>query len=343
MVVTPHASAAAGRDDVRVHDIFPLHIGDVGDAVLDLQERLSYLGFLSLGDTPGEFGDATAEALTRFKETRGLPVDAVCDNSTWAVLVEAGLRLGERLLYVRSPKMRGDDVADLQRRLSQIGFYSGAIDAIYDEPTATAVAEFQRNVGIPVDGVLGKRTLEELTRLSVRVGEGELLSSLLERLAIARLTAIKGACVVVGEEGGFAQGVAAACRSLFAAGAEAVDLHHPDSQRLAAEANNADGTVYVGFRLVPESDACTTSFYRGFRYESPTSRRLAELIQEQMPAVLGLRDGGTKGMAIPILRETRMPAVLIELGSPGRVVQRTTEMGNALVNTLTLWMSTTWE
>src|SRR5579872_1293710 len=211
MVVTPHASAAAGRDDVRVHYIFPLHIGDVGDAVLDLQERLAYLGFLSLGDEPGVFGDATAAALVRFKEMRGLPVDAVCDSPTWAVLVEAGLRLGERLLYVRSPRMRGDDVADLQRRLSQIGFYAGAIDAIYDEPTATAVAEFQRNVGMTVDGVLGKRTLEELTRLSSRVGEGELLSSLLERLAMSRVTALKGACIVIGEEGGFAQGVAAAC------------------------------------------------------------------------------------------------------------------------------------
>jgi N-acetylmuramoyl-L-alanine amidase len=343
MVVTPHASAAAGRDEARVHDIFPLRIGHVGDAVLDLQDRLAYLGFLSIGDEPGEFGDATARALKSFKEKRGLPADAVCDNPTWAVLVEAGLRLGERLLYVRSPKMRGDDVAELQRRLSEIGFYAGAIDAIYDEPTGAAVAEFQRNVGVPADGVLGKRTLEELTRLSSRVGQGELVSSILERLAIGRLTAIQGACVVVGEEGGFAQGVAATCRCLIAAGAQAVDLHHPDSSRLAAEANNAEAAVYVGLRLDPDSDSCITSFYRGFSYESPASRRLAELVQNELPGILGLRDGGTRGMAIPILRETRMPAVLIELGSPGVVVQETPQLGTALVNILTLWMSTSWD
>jgi N-acetylmuramoyl-L-alanine amidase len=323
-----------------VHDIFPLRVGHAGDAVVDLQDRLAYLGFVSQGDEPGEFGDATAFAVKSFKESRGLPADAVCDILTWAVLVEAGRRLGERLLYVRAPKMRGDDVAELQRRLSEIGFYARAIDGIYDEPTASAVAEFQRNVGIHVDGVFGEGTFRELGRLSSRVGGGELVSSVMERLVIGRRSALKGACVVVGEEGGFAQGVAATCRSLAGAGALALDIHHPDSSRLASEANNAEATLYLGLRLDPDSDGCTTSFYRGFRYESPASRRLAELVQAVLPAVLGLRDGGTRGMAIPILRETRMPAVLIELGSPGNVVQRVTEMGDAFVDILTKWMST---
>lgn len=323
-----------------MHDIFPLRSGQAGDAVLDLQERLWTLGFEVAGDEPGVFGESTAVALKHFQESRGLRADGMCDTETWAVLVEAGLRLGERLLYLRSPQMRGDDVAELQHRLSEIGFYSAPIDAIYGEPTVAAVAEFQRNVGMTADGMFGKLTLAELARLSSRVGEGELVSSVLERLADGRRTAIKGACVVVGEEGGFAQGVAAVCRALTNAGARAVDVHHPDSSRLASEANNAAAAVYLGLQLDPQSDSCLTNFYRGYNYESSASRRLAEMIQTVLPALLGLQNGGTQGMALPILRETRMPAVQIELGSPGTVVQRTTELGQALVRTLTDWMST---
>jgi N-acetylmuramoyl-L-alanine amidase len=340
MVVTSRAPAVAGSEEARVHDIFPLRTGQVGDAVLDLQERLWSLSFSVGEDRPGEFGEATAIALKQFQESRGLHADGVCDSQTWGVLVEAGIPLGERLLYFRSPPMRGDDVAELQRRLSEIGFYSGAINAIYGEPTAAAVAEFQRNVGMTADGMFGKLTLAELARLSSRVGEGELVSTVLERLAIHRRTALKGACVVVGEEGGFAQGVAALCRALSAAGARAVDVHHPDSSRIAAEANNAGASVYVGLQLDPQSESCRTNYYRGFSYESLAGRKLAEMIQAELPGQLGLHDGGTRGMALPILRETRMPAVVVELGSPGIVVRRTAEMGQSLVSTLTNWMST---
>jgi N-acetylmuramoyl-L-alanine amidase len=320
--------------------MFPLRTGQVGDAVLELQERLATLGFDVGGEEPGKFGESTVVALKRFQETRGLHTDGVCDAQTWGVLVEAGFHLGERLLYLRSPLMRGDDVANLQRRLSEIGFYSGGINAIYGEPTAVAVAEFQRNVGMTADGMFGRLTLAELTRLSSRVGEGELVSTVLERLAIRRRTDLEGACVVVGEEGGFAQGVAALCRALVTAGARAVDVHHPDSSRIATEANNAGAAVYVGLQLDPESDSCRTDYYRGFSYESPAGRRLAEMIQAELPGLLGLRDGGTRGMALSILRETRMPAVVVELGSPGLVVQHTTEIGQSLVKTLTTWMAT---
>ena len=44
---------------------------------------------------------------------------------------------------------RGDDVADLQQRLSTLGFDTGRVDGIFGDRTSRALAEFQRNAGLP--------------------------------------------------------------------------------------------------------------------------------------------------------------------------------------------------
>ena len=93
---------------------------------------------------------ARAAAVEAFQHRRGLRVDGVCGAQTWWALVEAGFRLGDRFLYHRQPMMRGDDVAELQRRLSALGFDTGRVDGIFGDLTSRALAEFQRNLGLPV-------------------------------------------------------------------------------------------------------------------------------------------------------------------------------------------------
>ena len=75
-----------------------------------------------VGDLRGRFGPGTQAAVVDFQRHRGLPASGVCDTATWMALVEAGYRAGDRLLYLRSPMLRGDDVADLQRSLGALGF-----------------------------------------------------------------------------------------------------------------------------------------------------------------------------------------------------------------------------
>ena len=150
--------------------------------------------------------------------------------------------------------------------------------------------------------------------------------------------------VAVAEPGGFATGASAVCRALREAGAAAVlSFSHPDPSRQAAEANATGVDCLIGLALVPEVRTCTTAYYRGFRYESAASRRLAELVQAELPAALGLDDGGTVGMALPILRETRMPAVEIQLGAPELVIPRTAELARVVVSALTAWVCAAWE
>ncbi|MBR4502878.1 MAG: peptidoglycan-binding protein [Clostridia bacterium] len=59
---------------------------------------------------------------------------------------------------------RGDAVTRLQLRLRELGYLSAsaAIDGIYGNQTRTAVREFQRAMGLSVDGVAGPRTQQLL-------------------------------------------------------------------------------------------------------------------------------------------------------------------------------------
>ena len=50
--------------------------------------------------------------------------------------------------------LRGDDVAELQQRLCTLGFDTGRVDGIFGDATVRALGEFQRNAGLPVDGIV---------------------------------------------------------------------------------------------------------------------------------------------------------------------------------------------
>jgi N-acetylmuramoyl-L-alanine amidase len=133
-------------------------------------------------------------------------------------------------------------------------------------------------------------------------------------------------------------GVLSVSRALRERGATTLELHDPDPSRQAIAANSADADCFVNLRIYPDRSSCTTAFYRGFRYESVTSRSLAERLQRVLPSALDLDDGGTCGIALPILRETRMPAVELQLGDPSVVVQHLRELAQSVVDCLADWV-----
>jgi len=268
-------------------------------------------------------------------------VDGVCGRQTWGAVVEAGFRLGDRFLYLHAPMFRGDDVADLQQRLSASVSIRGGSTASTEGsrrrrwPTSSAMS------ALPVDGHSGRlhlaraQTGHASTRRA-RIGEQRADR---ERLRQAPRTLL-GRRLAIGEEGGLDVLVTAVRRHLAATGAEVVPLVHPDGSLQAAAANAAQVEAYVGLRLDPDRTRCSASYYAGYSYESAGGRRLAELLQSLAAIALEIPADGVQGMSLPVLRETRMPAVICEVGPPATVVKRAGALAHAIVEALTIWAVT---
>lgn len=310
----------------------------------DVQLRLEELGLGPIHDERGAFAAGTRAAVERFQLRRGLRVDGVCGAETWTTLVEAGIQLGDRFLYRRTPAQRGDDVANLQQYLSALGFDTGRVDGIFGDHTARALREFQRNVGLPVDGICGVETLLSLRRLQTPLRSPNLVSTVRAReLLRDAVHQLAGSHIVVGENGGLSPTVAALRRRLVTAGAKVTALHHPDGSAQAQQANATGADVYLGLRLDPDSVGCSTAYYSGYRDESPGGHRLADLLQSEVPPRLEVPDRGARGMSVPVLRETSMPAVIVEIGPPTAIVQRGANLASAVTEALTVWAGAPWE
>jgi N-acetylmuramoyl-L-alanine amidase len=172
----------------------------------------------------------------------------------------------------------------------------------------------------------------------------ELVSSVRDRERLRQHSkSLLGRRIAVGEEGGLDALASAVRRGLHRAGANALPVLHPDGSAQAAAANATEAEVYLGLRLESHTPRCLTAHYMGYRYESPGGRRLADLIQQRVPDVLGLLKSEPEGMSLPVLRETRMPAVICELGPASVVVAHTPQVAAALVDALTEWATTSGE
>jgi len=143
----------------------PIRAGDRGPAVEDIQQRLLLLGYdLGPAGIDGVLLGHTLAAITQFQADRGLRSDGLVGDTTWAALVDATFTFGDRMLYLRVPHLHGRDVRVLQEALGVLGF-SCATDGIFGPRTERALREFQRNVAIPADGVVGLDTVRTLMNL----------------------------------------------------------------------------------------------------------------------------------------------------------------------------------
>lgn len=303
--------------------------GQSSQEVADVQARLRALGY-DIADDSGHFGPATSSAVRTFQQRRGLLADALVGHDTWAELVEASWRLGDRSLYLRQPLMRGDDVALLQGRLSALGFDSGREDGIFGVNTARAVLAFQKEYGVAEDGIFGVRSHAALTGL--RVDRPGTAAALREELRRRETIGLNGRVVAIdpghggddpGDVGSRGHDEAAICWDLAArlaqhlveAGARVrftrTESENPDTSERARRANEVNADVMLSLHFnshhEPTAAGACTYFFKG----SSAGEDLAENVLTSLVA-LGARDCRTHATSYRILRETRMPALLIE-------------------------------
>jgi N-acetylmuramoyl-L-alanine amidase len=321
----------------------PLLPDSAGESVRDVQRRLTGLGFAVDADRLGWFGPGTETAVRSFQAQRGLRVDGICGDQTWSSLVEAGYQLGDRLLYHRAPMLRGDDVAHVQRLLGALGFDAGRVDGIFGPATAGALGDFQRNAGLQSDGICGRATAAELVRLGARTTDATTVAAVREVEALrAAPQSLPDRRIAVGESGGLAALARAFARELRDAGAVVAILHHPNESTQASEANDFKAEVFVGLSLLDQAGR-RVAYYSTDAFESVGGRRLAGAMLDALPDPLFTRPGEAVGMRVPVLRETRMPAVVCEFGPPSLVVEHGARLAEALTRGLTAWLQSPLE
>ena len=286
----------------------------------------------------GVFGPATEAAVRAFQQRRSLLVDGRVGSETWNELVEAGYRLGDRTLYLRMPMLRGDDVRHLQRRLNSLGFDAGREDGIFGDRADRAVREFQRNIAMQQDGIVGPETLHELERVRPATVDAKSGAMLREVEALRRMDArLEGARVAIdpghgpsdpGSIGptGLTEADAAwelseaLANELRRRGAEPRVLRagdeDPSVSERASRANEWGAeiclSIHVNATTDPRAEGSMCLYYGNETTSSPAGQQLAEAIQEELTSRIGLTDGRVHSMSITILRETRMPAVQVE-------------------------------
>lgn len=302
--------------------------GDRGDVVTVVTNTLHRLGLISAPtDT---FTTEVADAVRAFQQARGLSVTGEIDLGTQAAIDEARWKLGDRTLKVESPLMRGDDVAALQARLIEMGFNPGRVDGFYGPLTEKAVAEFQKSVGVKIDGICGPGTVISLMRLmrtvtggaptqlrdqAKREKRGPALADKVivldpsSRSDIAELTfdlaqKIEGRLIALGVS-------VFLTRSANSA---------PSTQERIDFANKAEADLVISLSIDSyqndKANGLATYFYGSDLHgiHSVVGEKFATIVQRELIARTDLLNARTHAKTWDLLRLTKAPTVLLEVG-----------------------------
>ena len=317
------------------------HVVSLREALLRAGISMSYLAPDSVNN-PTLFDDHVDAAVRSFQQSRGLIVDGVAGPDTLRALADAQFRFGDRTLaFVEGePAARGDDVAELQRHLSHLGFYYGHIDGVFNVRTRYAVAELQQNLGIPGSGVCDAATMRAMARvnraitpsqafalrdyerldrsttalrgrlIALSAGRSELASPhAVERLTSEPLTE----ALVAGDIGRRVErilqefGARVVTRSSAAAGPD------PDGERVPSL--NLD--LHCDW-LDQQAASGIAAFYWGLpgtgEPRSPIGHRAAILLMKELAVRTGMDNLGVHGRTWDTLKLSGIPSVGLDLG-----------------------------
>lgn len=330
-----------------------LRRGDRGGAVTEIRAALSALGLIDNPDEDLTTGKRVAldmfdaeldHAVRAFQQHRGLLVDGVVGEATYRALKEASYRLGARTLnHQFGAPMYGDDVATLQARLQDLGFYTNLVDGHFGLLTHNALMSYQRECGLYPDGICGPETLRSLYFLSSRVTGGSPHAIREEELVRSSGPHLSGKRIIIdpgrgGDDPGLTMNspegpvseadilwdLARRLEARMAAIGMDTFLSRP-TNRAPSDAERADTANSVGADLMislrcaaqatPSANG-VASFHFGNSHGSVSTigRNLADFIQREVVARTGLRDSRVHGRTWDLLRLTRMPTVQVDIG-----------------------------
>ena len=148
-----------------------------GDDVRQYQARLNELGYLESRYITGKFNQPTVDATKAFQTMNGLKVDGAAGPQSLKLIYSddaldaGGVRASEQVVgssdavvsEVLTAGMTGEQVRQVQRRLSELGYLSASfVNGVYDNNTQQAIRQFQQANGLSADGAAGSATQSRL-------------------------------------------------------------------------------------------------------------------------------------------------------------------------------------
>ena len=322
--MTPHTSS--------------FQLGASDTVLLTVKAQLSRLGY-DVGDADSaEFDRDLDSTIKHFQQRRGLFSDGILGPQTFEQIELARHQLGDRILRFDPVRpFRGDDVAKLQNKLSDLGLYAARIDFVFAETTDAAVRDLQKNLGLNVDGVAGPRTLRGLDAVTRGSASGSIFALQEKARLQSSGPSLSGRTFVLDAAPTLpmtddAQLIAEHTHSSYD---YSMDIAQRTSGRLAAvgaspfvlDATERAATDLLDSRastLISVSQDIHTNpsangvatFYFGTAtgHPSPIGKRLAELIQREILSRTDFLDCGSHARSWKSLHEHSTPTVHVVVG-----------------------------
>lgn len=165
--------------------------GSTGPEVLDLQYRLSDLGYYG-GEFDGKYSTSMLKAVKNLQKDLGLAQNGISSQELLEVIYSDGAPVSAGEIELHEGKS-GPVVKKLQEALCALGIYDGAIDSIYDVDVTGAVKQFQLLCGYSVDGVaspeLQRAVYYLLEQINQTAGEDFAVETVTEEITMATVDA----------------------------------------------------------------------------------------------------------------------------------------------------------
>jgi N-acetylmuramoyl-L-alanine amidase len=260
-----------------------------------------------LHESSDVFGEETSALVEAFQRAKGLAITGEVDEVTWSRLVEAGWRLGQRLLFLSRPNLRGDDVAELQVRLAQLGFNPGRIDGIFGPLLEEALSDFQRNSGELVSGTLTRGTLLALMRVTPSTSPRSLVNDARDLAGFVDDSV--GPIIVCGTSP-LRRLIASSLGPTF----DVVSIDSCDANEVARSANDLNAALVLSLESLDQDQGIKLHYWASYRSYSRRGEKLASAVAAALSHLDTHSRVEMNGMALPILRETRMTTLQLEHG-----------------------------